>query len=100
MILRTHYLRLTETSRSQRARERIAKALREGYAALPRVRGTEVGLAHDAAASKGWDVCVHLRFDDEGGIAAFETDPARQALEDEVLGGAVDFVKVWAWELA
>tara|TARA_B100001989_G_C24144396_1_gene271831 strand:- start:63 stop:365 length:303 start_codon:yes stop_codon:yes gene_type:complete len=99
VILRTSYLKLTEDHQGERARQRLAKALREGYAELPRVRGTEVALAADPAAKKGWDVAVHLRFDSEDAVAAWEQDPATRALEEAVLEPAVAFSKVWSWEL-
>lgn len=99
MILRTAYLRLHDTHRGERARTRLAHALREGYAELPRVRGTEIAVAANAAASKGWDLAVHLRFDSDAACTAFEEDPATRALEAEHLDAAVSFYKVWRWEL-
>jgi len=99
MILRTAYLKLTDDHRGERSRERLAQALREGYAELPRVRGTLVGLAADPAARKGWDLAIHLHFDSAEAIAAWEQDPDRLALEQRVLEGAVAFEKVWQWEL-
>lgn len=99
MILRTTYLKLTDEHRGERARHRLATSLRLAYANLPRVRGTEVAIAADAAALKGWDLAVHLRFDSDAACSAFEADAETLAVQADHLDGAVDFEKTWRWEL-
>ena len=99
MLVRTTYLRLHEDHRGERARARTAKALREGLSTLPRVRGTEVGLALDPAARKGWDLFVHLRFDSLDDVHAHDEAVATQAVWTS-MEAQIAFEKTWLWELA
>lgn len=96
MLIQTVYLQLAEDHRTVDARARVANETRAALSGLPHLRGMHVAVPADEASSKGWDLALHLRFDDADGVAAFEGVSAFLAWRREA---PVNFEKKWVWEI-
>jgi len=96
VLIQTVYLQLAEDHRTADARARVASETRAALSGLPFLRGMHVAVPVDEASSKGWDLALHLRFDDADGITEFEQVSAFVTWRRDT---PINFEKKWVWEI-
>jgi len=99
MLIHTVYVQLIEDYRSDTRRRSLADEARVRLSQMPWVRGVHAAVPLESASAKGWDLALHLRFDNQGGLAAFEQEPEFLEWHDTELGPKRSFEKRWTWEL-
>ncbi len=84
MIARVVLLKLTEEALPERAA--FAASCLRFLRALPMVQEVRVGVPSDEASAKSWDLSLHVFFDDDDALAAYQQDESHRAfVADEIL---------------
>ncbi|MFK7930735.1 MAG: Dabb family protein [Myxococcota bacterium] len=99
MLIHTVYVQLTEDHRTDKRRRSVADEARVRLSQMPWVRGVHAAVPLEPASAKGWDLALHLQFDNAEGLAAFEKEPEFLAWHDQELGPKRSFEKRWTWDL-
>ena len=98
MFERFVFVKLKEEWANETGRAELIEQTRRVLPAVPGVLSVRAGVAADAHAAKGWDLCLVLRFDSLDDIESYRVHPEHQAYLEEVLGPKVEAKRVWNFE--
>lgn len=99
MFQRFVFLKLKEEWASADALAGVIEHSRKVLPAIPGVVECYAGKPADEHASKGWDMCLMLRFACLEDIETYRVHPAHQEFLDTFLGPKVEAKRVWNFSM-
>ncbi len=99
MFERFVYLKLTDEWANDEGRALVLKESARRLGAFKEVVAYRAGVAADAHAAKGWDLCLALQFESLSDIETYRVHPDHQAFLKDFLAPKVEAKRVWNFEM-